>query len=49
MAESLAALRRIRATELSLTVTCANLGAVRLYESLGFRVVKVFAAGVWRG
>jgi ribosomal protein S18 acetylase RimI-like enzyme len=49
MAESLAALRKIRATELSLTVTCANLGAVKLYESLGFRVVKVFAAGVWRG
>jgi ribosomal protein S18 acetylase RimI-like enzyme len=49
MVESLAALRRIRATELSLTVTCANLGAVKLYESLGFQVVKVFAAGVWRG
>jgi ribosomal protein S18 acetylase RimI-like enzyme len=49
MAESLAALRKIKATELSLTVTCANLGAVKLYESLGFRVVKVFAAGVWRG
>ncbi|HUK30796.1 MAG TPA: GNAT family N-acetyltransferase [Candidatus Acidoferrum sp.] len=49
MAESLAALRKIKATELSLTVTCANSGAVRLYESLGFRVVKVFAAGVWRG
>ncbi len=49
MVESLAALRKIKATELSLTVTCANLGAVKLYESLGFRVVKVFAAGVWRG
>jgi ribosomal protein S18 acetylase RimI-like enzyme len=49
MVESLSALRRIKATELSLTVTCANLGAVKLYESLGFRVVKVFAAGVWRG
>ncbi len=49
MLESLAALRKIGATELSLTVTCANMGAVKLYESLGFRVVKVFAAGVWRG
>jgi ribosomal-protein-alanine N-acetyltransferase len=49
MLESLAALRRIAASELSLTVTCANQGAIRLYESLGFRVVKVFAAGVWKG
>ncbi len=49
MVESLAVLRRLKASELSLTVTCANLGAVRLYESLGFRVVKVFAAAVWRG
>ena len=49
MLESLAALRGLKATELSLTVTCANLGAVKLYESLGFRVVKVFAAGVWKG
>jgi ribosomal protein S18 acetylase RimI-like enzyme len=49
MLESLAALRRIAATELSLTVTCANQGAIKLYESLGFRVVKVFAAGVWKG
>jgi ribosomal protein S18 acetylase RimI-like enzyme len=49
MLESLAALRGLKATELSLTVTCANLGAVHLYECLGFRVVKVFAAGVWKG
>jgi ribosomal protein S18 acetylase RimI-like enzyme len=49
MLESLASLRRLAATELSLTVTCANLGAVKLYESLGFRVVKVFTAGVWKG
>jgi ribosomal protein S18 acetylase RimI-like enzyme len=49
MVESLAALRRIAASELSLTVTCANQGAIKLYESLGFRVVKVFTAGVWKG
>ena len=49
MLESIAALRKMKASELSLTVTCANLSAVQLYEKLGFRVVKVFAAGVWKG
>ncbi len=49
MLESLAALRKLKANELSLTVTSANLGAVHLYDDLGFRVVKVFAAGVWTG
>ncbi len=32
---------------LSLTVTSANVAAVRLYEKLGFRTIKTFAAGVW--
>jgi ribosomal protein S18 acetylase RimI-like enzyme len=34
---------------LSLTVTCSNRRAVELYEHLGFRTVKTFAAGVWHG
>jgi ribosomal protein S18 acetylase RimI-like enzyme len=32
---------------LSLTVTSVNKRAVELYEHLGFRTVKTFAAGVW--
>jgi ribosomal protein S18 acetylase RimI-like enzyme len=33
---------------LSLTVTSVNATAVRLYEHLGFRTIKTFAAGVWQ-
>jgi len=35
--------------ELSLTVTCANRLAIGLYERMGFRAMKTFAAGVWEG
>ena len=38
--------RRFKA--LSLTVTSRNATAVRLYENLGFRTIKTFAAGVWQ-
>jgi ribosomal protein S18 acetylase RimI-like enzyme len=31
----------------SLTVTCSNVEAIRLYESVGFRPVSVFPAMVW--
>ena len=44
------AIRALRARQfhtLSLTVTTSNTPAVRLYESLGFRTIKTFAAGVW--
>jgi ribosomal protein S18 acetylase RimI-like enzyme len=49
MESSIQALRRRRYESLSLTVTSINTSAVRLYEHLGFRTIKKFAAGVWRG
>ncbi len=47
MEASLAALQNHGYHNLTLTVTATNENAVRLYENLGFRTVKVFAAGVW--
>lgn len=47
MEHSIEALRRRQYKMLSLTVTSANTRAVTLYEHLGFRTVKKFAAGVW--
>jgi ribosomal protein S18 acetylase RimI-like enzyme len=47
MEASIRALRMKRFSALSLTVTSVNAAAVRLYEQLGFRTVKTFAAGVW--
>jgi len=41
-------LRRRNYKSLSLTVTTINKRAVELYEHLGFRMVKTFAAGVWQ-
>lgn len=41
------ALKSLRYHALSLTVTSQNMGAVKLYEKLGFDVVKKFAAAVW--
>lgn len=41
-------LRARRFSALSLTVTAANLRAVRLYASLGFAQIKTFTAGVWQ-
>jgi len=34
---------------ISLTVTAANTGAVRLYERIGFRTIRRFRAYVWEG
>lgn len=45
---SIEALRRRNYESLSLTVTSVNSRAVELYERLGFRTVKTFAAGVWQ-
>jgi ribosomal protein S18 acetylase RimI-like enzyme len=47
MEHSIQALARRGYKLLSLTVTAANKGAVQLYENLGFRTIKSFAAGVW--
>lgn len=33
----------------SLTVTCSNVSAIRLYESLGFRAKSTFPSLVWEG
>jgi ribosomal protein S18 acetylase RimI-like enzyme len=40
-------LRALHFRELTLTVTSVNARAVRLYETLGFRTIKTFTAGVW--
>jgi ribosomal protein S18 acetylase RimI-like enzyme len=48
MEASIQALQRRRYESLSLTVTAVNTSAVRLYEHLGFKTIKKFAAGVWQ-
>jgi ribosomal protein S18 acetylase RimI-like enzyme len=48
MERSIEALRRMGYESLSLTVTAINQPAFRLYEHLGFSVIKTFAAGVWK-
>lgn len=47
MESSIQVLRRRNYDYLSLTVTAVNRPAVELYEHLGFRTIKTFAAGVW--
>lgn len=47
MDAAIRALKSLRYHALSLTVTSQNTGAARLYEKLGFHVVKKFAAAVW--
>jgi ribosomal protein S18 acetylase RimI-like enzyme len=49
MRHSLAALAYAGANRASLTVTSANTRAVKLYESIGFRVRRQFPALVWEG
>jgi ribosomal protein S18 acetylase RimI-like enzyme len=46
---SLIRLAELGCTTMSLTVTCSNVEAVRLYESVGFRVTSTFPALVWEG
>jgi len=48
MEASIQALQRRRYDSLTLTVTSVNSSAVQLYEHLGFRTIKKFAAGVWQ-
>jgi ribosomal protein S18 acetylase RimI-like enzyme len=47
MEHSIQALRARNYHSLSLTVTSINRRAAEIYEHLGFRTVKTFAAGVW--
>jgi ribosomal protein S18 acetylase RimI-like enzyme len=48
MQASIQALQEEGYRELTLTVTSSNISAVRLYESLGFRTIRRFFAGVWQ-
>ena len=47
--QSLERLGQLGCTTTSLTVTCSNTGAIRLYESAGFRTQDTFPALVWQG
>jgi ribosomal protein S18 acetylase RimI-like enzyme len=47
--QSLTRLVEFGCNSISLTVTCSNTQAIRLYESVGFRSVRVFPALVWEG
>ena len=47
--QSLLRLADLGCTSMSLTVTCSNVDAIRLYESSGFRSVSIFPALVWEG
>ncbi len=47
--QSLVRLTELGCTSVSLTVTCSNVDATRLYESMGFRSLSTFPALVWEG
>ncbi len=47
--QSLLTLREMGARTVSLTVTASNHEAIRLYERVGFQVVRRFSAFVWEG
>ncbi|MBV8898123.1 MAG: GNAT family N-acetyltransferase [Acidobacteriaceae bacterium] len=47
--QSLERLAQLGCTTTSLTVTCSNTEAIRLYESMGFRIEAKFPALVWQG
>lgn len=49
MRRSLVALARHGCRKVSLTVTSANTEAIQVYEKLGFRKMREFAAFVWQG
>jgi ribosomal protein S18 acetylase RimI-like enzyme len=46
---ALVALTKMGCTSVSLTVTCSNVDAIRLYESFGFKTLSTFPALVWEG
>jgi ribosomal protein S18 acetylase RimI-like enzyme len=46
---ALTAFREVNCEKTSLTVTASNVGAIRLYQQIGFRSVRRFAAYVWEG
>lgn len=46
---ALASLRAAGCEKVSLTVTASNTNAVRLYQRMGFRALRRFAAYVWEG
>ncbi len=47
--QSLLRLAELGCTSMSLTVTCSNVDAIRLYESVGFHSYWTFPAMVWDG
>lgn len=47
--QSLVRFADLGCASMSLTVTCSNRDAVRLYESIGFRAINTFPALVWEG
>ncbi len=47
--QALERLAQLGCTTVSLTVTCSNVEAIRLYESMGFRKLSTFPALVWQG
>lgn len=47
--QSLERLIQLGCSNVSLTVTCSNVDAIRLYESMGFRKEGTFPALVWQG
>jgi ribosomal protein S18 acetylase RimI-like enzyme len=49
MRRSLVRLVELGCTTVSLTVTCSNVDAIRLYESAGFQTKSTFPALVWEG
>jgi ribosomal protein S18 acetylase RimI-like enzyme len=49
MRHALIHLRRAGCEKTSLTVTASNTDAIRLYQRIGFRSVRRFAAYVWDG
>lgn len=49
MRQCMARLVELGCTTVSLTVTCSNVDAVRLYESAGFQTKGTFPALVWEG
>jgi ribosomal protein S18 acetylase RimI-like enzyme len=49
MRQSLVRLLELGCTTVSLTVTCSNVDAIRLYQSAGFQTKATFPALVWEG